>query len=383
MPTVADNIKACPYLWKRARDAEGNVITRDTQTTCCGAKALDVFECRHPARAPAAGGNDQVTLNDCHSCLWKPRQRHASARVLIFKNNLCPGDVLAMTAAIYSLHKANSGSFVTAVETTAPALWEHNPDVVSLEDAAGGEEVQMHYPLVNESNQRLIHFLQAYCDYLEHALKVRVPLLTNRPMIYLGRAEQEWVGQVEEVVGRRVPYWVMCAGRKNDYTAKFWGTENYQRVVDLLRGRIQFVQIGEQGHHHPPLKNVINLVGHTDHRQLVRLVHHADGVVCGVTYLHHLAAALEKPSVTIMGGREPVAWNTYPRCQLLHTVGSLSCCAHGGCWKSRTVALGDSSEQNNVLCDDPVLGDEPLPRCMTLIRPEEVAEKILLTKARF
>ncbi len=303
-----------------------------------------------------------------------------NARTLILRNYLSPGDILAMTAAVYSLHKQHPGQFVTAVDTAAPALWEHNPDVVTIEQAneRGAETVQTHYPLIQSCNQRAVHFLQGYCDFLEENLRVKVPLLTNRPMLYLSTEEKAWMDQVQELTGKQRKFWVICAGRKADYTTKFWGTENYQRLIDSMRGRVLFVQVGEAGHHHPPLRNVVNLVGKTDLRQLVRLCWHAEGGVGGVTLLMHMMAALEKPYVCIMGGREPVSWNAYPKMQLMHTIGSLPCCRNEGCWKSRTVALGDGSEQDNSLCEDPVLGEEPIPRCQALIRPEQVAERILL-----
>jgi len=150
-------------------------------------------------------------------------------------------------------------------------------------------------------------------------------------------------------------------------------------------GRIQFVQVGEKGHHHPPLKGVIDLRGRTDLRQLVRLVHHADGVLCGVTLLMHLAAAVEtrpgraknRACVVVAGGREPPNWEAYPHHQFLHTVGALWCCDHGGCWKSRITPLGDGDEKDGEqhLCVDPVGG---LPRCMDMITPEQVIDRVEL-----
>ena len=65
------------------------------------------------------------------------------------------------------------------------------------------------------------------------------------------------------------------AGGKYDFTAKWWNPSWYQAVVDHFRGRIQFVQCGEEHHWHPCLDNVINLIGKTDTRQFVRLMHHA------------------------------------------------------------------------------------------------------------
>ncbi len=301
-------------------------------------------------------------------------------KVLILKNYLSPGDILCMTAAVHSLHKAHPGQFLTAVDTGAPAFWEHNPDVIPIDRAQllGGEVVQMHYPLIDVSNQRLVHVLDGYCDFLQVNLRMPVPNLTNRPLLYLSGEEKGWLNQVEETTGGKYRFWLVNAGRKGDFTAKFWGAQNYQRVIDLLRGRVTFVQVGSLEHHHPPLEGTIDLRGKTDLRQLVRLCWHAQGGLGGVTLLMHLMAAWEKPYVCVAGGREPVAWNSYPKQSLVHTVGALPCTREGGCWKSRVVKMGDGSEQDGSLCEQPVLtAAEPIPRCMELIRPEYVAETVL------
>jgi len=66
----------------------------------------------------------------------------------------------------------------------------------------------------------------------------------------------------------------------------------------------------------------------------------------------HLASAVEskiskkhnRACVVIAGGREPVHWEAYPTHQFIHTIGALSCCQNGGCWRSRTIPLGDESK---------------------------------------
>ena len=135
-------------------------------------------------------------------------------------------------------------------------------------------------------------------------------------------------------------------------------------VVERFAGRILFVQVGEAGHHHPALRGVLDLRGRTTLRQLVRLVHHAQGVLCPVTLLMHLAAAVEvgpgmprnRPCVVVAGGREPAQWEAYPHHQYLHTNGALRCCDHGGCWKARVVPLGDGDKMDEArnLCVDVV-----------------------------
>jgi len=127
---------------------------------------------------------------------------------------------------------------------------------------------------------------------LEQKLGVRIPATEFKGDIHLAPQEKRWMSQVEEL-GFRGRFWIMMAGGKFDFTAKWWNPAWYQRVVDHFRGRIQFVQCGEAQHWHPQLDGVINLVGKTDIRQFVRLMYHADGVVCPVTFAMHLAAAVE------------------------------------------------------------------------------------------
>jgi len=193
------------------------------------------------------------------------------------------------------------------------------------------------------------------------------------------------MSQVEES-GFKGRFWIIMAGGKYDYTAKWWSPDSYQKVVDHFAGRIQFVQCGEQEHWHLPLKNVINLIGKTDIRQFIRLMYHADGVVCPVTFAMHLAAAVEtKPGrprnracVVVAGGREPPHWEAYPFHQFISTNGALTCCDHGGCWKSRCQEVGDGDSKDNDLCAHPVSVSDSLhiPKCMNMISPADVIRRI-------
>jgi len=145
-------------------------------------------------------------------------------------------------------------------------------------------------------------------------------------------------------------------------------------MVDLLRGRVRFVQVGLDSDLHKPLRGTVNLIGKTSIRALLRLVYHCQGVVSGVSFLMHAAAAFEKPSVVVAGGREPRLWNSYPCSTLLANVGSLDCCATGGCWKSRVVPLGDG--RDGETCKYPLPTDPPAGACMGKISPALVAEAV-------
>ena len=198
--------------------------------------------------------------------------------------------------------------------------------------------------------------------------------------------EKGWYSQVYEIVGVDIPFWIIVAGGKYDYTIKWWDSNRFQDVVDHFKGKILFVQVGEtKNHFHPPLEGVIDLRGKTDLRQLVRLVYHSSGVLCPVTLMMHLAAAVEtktnspplRTCVVVAGGREPPHWEAYPHHQFLHTVGALPCCEKGGCWKSRTIPIGDGDGKDlpKNLCVDVV---DELPRCMDMIRSEQVIRAIEL-----
>ena len=291
-----------------------------------------------------------------------------------------------LTAAVRDLHRLHPGRFLTDVRSSCPELWEHNPHLTPLAEAARDvEELECHYPLIDRSNEEPLHCLHGFAEFLSRRLRVEVRPTEFRGDIHLSRAERSWKSTVHELAGRDLPFWIINAGGKFDFTIKWWDWRRYQEVVDHFRDRLLFVQVGEVGHYHPPLRHVVDLRGRTDLRQLVRLTYHAEGVLCGVTALMHLAAAVPtrpdrppvRPAVVIAGGREPTHWEAYPHHQFLHTVGALSCCQKGGCWRARTRALGDGERLDDAkqLCLQVIGG---LPRCMDMITAGEVIRRIEL-----
>ena len=287
---------------------------------------------------------------------------------LLLKTDQAPGDAVVMTAAIYSLHRAHPRKYLTAVDSQWPDVFSCNTDVVPIGSIPDAAPVQMHYPAIHQSNERGIHFMQGWCEFIGTVLGVPIPLLTNRPRLYFPSPSPP----VED-------FWLVCSGGKRDFTNKLWGHHNYQKVVDILAGDIKFVQAGEAECDHPRLIGADYIVGMTTLRNLFSVVRRARGVVCGVSLLMHIAAALEKPAIVIAGGREPTQWNAYPKQHYLHTVGTLPCSTPqghvgGACWRSRTVPLGDNATLDKDTCERPIGGT---PECMTMIRPAEVAELVL------
>ena len=305
-------------------------------------------------------------------------------RKLVLRNFQSPGDILMLTAAVRDLHRCHPGEFVTDVRTSCPGLWEHNPHITPLSlDDWDVEILDCHYPLIHRSNQQPWHFLHGFADWINERLDLDVRPTEFRGDIHLSDEERAWFGQVQSQYGQARPFWLLVSGGKYDYTIKWWDHQRYQQVVDHFRGRIEFVQVGERSHAHPPLDGVVDLRGQTTIRQLVRLMHHAQGALSPVSFLMHLAAAVptaegaprNRPCVVVAGGREPPHWTAYPHHQFIHTVGALRCCADGGCWRSRTLPLGDGDPKDapDQLCVD-VVGT--LPRCMDMIGADEVIRRI-------
>jgi len=306
---------------------------------------------------------------------------------LLLQNDQEPGDVLMLTAAVRDLHLSHPGQFKTAVKTPWPELWENNPYITPIDQIGEPDRTyECAYPLINFSNQRPFHFIHGFMQHLEWRLGVRIRPTDFHGDLHLSPQELPRPNHLIELRPNQ-PFWIIVAGGKKDFTAKWWNPTSYQKVVDYFRGKIQFVQCGGADHWHPSLSGVINQVGRTSLRDMIRLMYHADGVVCPVTFAMHLAAAvplrpgqLSRGCVVVAGGREPVQWEAYPGHQFLHTQGALECCATGGCWKSRCQPVGDGDPKDNDLCIKPVSIAENLviPRCMDLISPQRVIEAIEL-----
>lgn len=336
------------------------------------------------------GGRNQETPWNAGGLLPAPTRSTAPkaidpdrVRKLILKCPLPPGDIVVLTAAVRDLHRRYPGKFLTDVRTNHPQVWSHNPHITPISDHdPEAEIIDCHYPLISQSNQLPHHFLEGYIDYLNRKLSLDIRLTEFRGDIHLRVDELTQATPLEERFGYRGKYWLVASGGKRDFTIKWWDQRRYQQVVNRLHDRIQFVQVGAAGDFHPELDGVLDLRGRTDLRQLIRLIYHADGIICPVTSLMHLAAAVPTPSgnrlrpcIVVAGGREPVHWEAYPGHQFLHTIGLLRCCATGGCWRARTKPLNDGSDFNEerFLCVD-VVGS--LPHCMDMITADEVVRSV-------
>src|SRR5690606_11353618 len=147
------------------------------------------------------------------------------------KSSQSPGDGVTLTAAVRDLHAACPGQFQTDVRTSADALRGHNPYLTPLKaHEAGVEMSDLHYPLVHQSNQRPYHFIHGYAQYLEEKLGVRIPVTRFHGDIHLSQQEKD-APPPHLPDAFPVRFWIVVAGGKYDFTAKWWNPECFQRVV--------------------------------------------------------------------------------------------------------------------------------------------------------
>jgi hypothetical protein len=297
---------------------------------------------------------------------------------IIIYNNLCPGDILAMSPAIEALHSQYPGRFITDVRSFHPNIYDHNPHITPIKNN-DPEAVHLWttYPLINKTNSRPVHFIEGYIDWFRTQLDIDLVLETNRPTIYLSDEEKKAKSLVEELTGVK-KYWIINAGWKNDYTIKRWCF--FQDVVDHFKDKIMFAQIGmhKPFHNHSPLKNVVNLIDKTNIRQLMQACFHAQGGVGTITCIQHMFAAYQKPYIVLHGAREPLNWTQYHTQTVLSNIGKYPCAKFQSCWRSRIVPLNDGDKKDKRCCELPMVDHNNLPvaKCMFDIKPEQVIQAI-------
>ena len=304
-----------------------------------------------------------------------------------------PGDIVCMTACVRDLALNYPNRYEIHVAGSCQDLWENNPHVTK----AWGPRLPRDIPRYRlscvdsfaTSDTSKMHYITAFHRDLEKQLAIEIPALYPKGDLYLSDPE----GTVPPVEGR---YWLVIAGGKADIPVKMWSAARFQQIVSILHEHdIRCVQAGATlpGHQHPVLSGVIDLVGKTDFRGFLRLVYHADGVICPPTFAMHAAAAFDKPCVVIAGGREPWWWAAYVDAtqghfgeqsqpvqvphRYLHTIGQLECCRLSGCWRTHIGPCEGKSTE--TLCVSPVDDGhgQSIPTCLAQITVEQVIEAVL------
>lgn len=282
---------------------------------------------------------------------------------LILANPLAPGDILMSTSAIRDLHKAHPNEYETDVRVPSGCeqIFNNNPYITKVSDQEG-RYIKLDYSEIHRSGWSGRPFARSHTIDLAKNIGRPIPHTTLKPDIFLSQDEMLWPSPVTVKCGYEGKYWIINAGIKNDYTLKWY--PYYQKVIDLLKDKVQFVQVGQLEHEHPALEGVIDMRGKTDIRELFRLSYHAQGAISCVSFQMVIMMALEKPAVIVAGSREGVRWQLFPSHRFLYTNGCCPNARYDGCWKNTPAQ-----------CTHLIKG---VPMCMEMIRPEDIVRSVEL-----
>lgn len=322
---------------------------------------------------------------------------------IVVRFRLCPGDEVVMTGTIRDLFRANPGRFRVGISSPVSEIWQNNPYISAHSNHTqipnGFRKARViNLPWgIHESNVRRMHFIEMLSRGLSESLGVDIPMTEPNGDLHLSSVECS--RNVADIVGTEKPFCLLAASFKPSCHTKKWPGEYYQAVVDALKDRIDFVQVGHEStifphqadwltshdekHYSWPLTGVINKVGKTPIRDLMLAVRGATIVLGQITFVQHLAAALRKPDgsriphITIAGGRESQFVTQGHANHVLHTIGSMDCCKDGGCWKSYVDGPVPNQNSASPQCLHPVaMGNNRFAGCMLRIQPAQVISTI-------
>ena len=253
------------------------------------------------------------------------------------------------------------------VRSPANEIFENCPHLTSLDEKDPEVETfKIGYPDINISGWNGLHYTDAFRNDIERQLNIKIKKTSFRPVLWISDEEKGWINQVETEFDWKGPFWIINAGQKPDNDLKYY--HRWQEVVDLLneyfKDKVKIVQIGHVDHIHKNLDGVLNLVGKTDLRQLIRLGYWSEGFIGPLSFQFVLGAALEKPGVVVAGGKEGVNWHIYPNIRHLCVNGSIDCCKWDGCWKSKKEHCTHYNHDLDV------------PLCYELIKPHMVTDAV-------
>lgn len=285
------------------------------------------------------------------------------------------GDTVSVSALVRDLYDSIPGVGISVAGNSAEEIfrydyrvkWKLPPDRIFVP--------LKHLDTLNRSySDPTARYIYACHDAFEAATGISVYRGEPRPSLVLSPEEEKRPDGDT--------YRIVASGVKQDLPIKLWPRENFEEVVRRVGGR--WLQIGglisgRLLHHQVAIPGAENLIGKTSIRQLMRLVAHADSVVCLVSLPMLLASAFGVKCVVPAGGRENPSLFAGLGVEYLETMNQLPCSAKGGCGVFAAIAAhSDSRFPDNWLCKDPVetASGEFVGKCMRLITPEDVIRRL-------
>jgi hypothetical protein len=289
-------------------------------------------------------------------CEGKKASGENNSKKISFKIFGGLGDEVTFCGCLNDLISQN-GNIQVEVQSGRPFIYGNLPLYIFNEDDPAVE----HFKIIGyppKDNDRGFSLRYYFTNHIQNQTGISFAMTTTRAPLPVVFNVENPIRQKLQYAG---DYWLVNAGYIRGNGLKYWGRENFQVVIDALKGRIAFVQVGSLkcGAFHKSLDGVLDLIGMTSDAELLRMVRESSGVLCGVTGIAHAAGCYSRPGVVIVGGRESPALCRYPGLRIFDSLGLLNCCRSFPCEKWRI---------NECSTFD----------CMKIIRPEDVIREIFL-----
>jgi hypothetical protein len=243
---------------------------------------------------------------------WKLLRHGLPARTLLFGALSVGDDLLCSTV----LREARLRGLPFAMMTSRPALFANNPDpsaLLPVDDyharllrALGRRVIQPYYAASDpaEPDRDVFadgHILARMCSLA--GLEGEIAL---RPYFHLTEAER--------AAGRRAPrqiaFQTSAAAAAQPFANKEWIPARFGEVVAGLPAGLTAIQLGSPAD--PPLAGALDLRGRTTLREAAAVIAGSDAFVGLEGFLAHMARAVDRRAVIVLGGRVPAGTVGYP-----------------------------------------------------------------------
>ena len=276
-----------------------------------------------------------------------------SGRKIIFGHDVGLGDAVILTSVIRQMKKAHPGISVNVLSVKYSELFSFDPRLTNIRKAEPGAEMYLaHF-------HNLWDIIKSDTEHYARLLHNELMRLTGLtwdtsniiPEFHLPKGA---LNPVRTVLNHQGPYWILSGNHSTE--EKFW--PYYPDLIRLLRGKVQFVQIGTGTD--KAFEGALSLLGKTTIHEILTCFRDAAGVIGGPGFSGHIAAGFKKPCIVIAGAIEHPAFIGYDNQIVIDSINKVQCNCIDSSFQKKCTAW-----------------DGTATACMRAITPGQVAEAVL------
>ena len=347
--------------------------------TCLFEETMSKYPFKYVFQSKRSDGDfiDLTKENLDYICQCLNNYQGHSKRIL-FTDQHALGDAAENLMAIKDFHDSNPCIAVNYKGFGEELFQNLNWIDKSITHQNADQVVKISMDLIHNSNKNGMHVVRCIeYDMMKNTGFSIKPGDLRLPIVFSKQELEDKRMFIENNIPQK--YWIINAGGKDDFPTKHYPREYFQKIVDLTKDKISWVQVGLKQHDHKPLIGTIDMLDKTKNlRDFFKLIYFSSGVLSTITSTLHLSTMPMsegqnvRPCVVLGGGREAQSFTLYPNHHWFSSVGSLDCCKYP-CWRAKV----EENVSNNG-CSYPMkIGGQWVPKCMTIIDPQKVADKIL------